>query len=150
MRVRVRNTSPLKRFPENRANGSGIGPMPPSQAARLKLMRLTQSDLGGGEKRIIRSPQLFRQKVFDPLRHDGMDIIADWEEKCREGLTELGIDLPSVLIEFSLGDVNVLELQRGYCSIAGTSQQSEGDQRLIPPLDLRPGRHHRENMADLL
>src|SRR6516165_10297948 len=150
MMVRVRNTSPLERFSENRADGSSIAPMRPSHTTRLKFTRVAEGNLGSGEQRVIASPQLFSQKVFDPLRHDRTDIVADWEEISRKGLTKLRIHLPSVLIEFSLGDVDVLELQRGYCSIAGTGQQSEGDQCLIPPIDLRPGRHHRENMADLL
>jgi hypothetical protein len=52
VRVCIRNTSPLERFPKNRANRPGIAPVRPSQAARLKLMRFTESDLGSeGEAR---------------------------------------------------------------------------------------------------
>jgi hypothetical protein len=72
--VSVRNTSPLEGVPENCADGSGIAPVRPSQAARLKLMRLTQCDLCCGEQRVVRSPQLFGQKIVNPLRYDRTDI----------------------------------------------------------------------------
>jgi hypothetical protein len=79
-----------------------------------------------------------------------MDIFADWKEICDEGLTEFRIDLPSVLIDLAFGNVDVLELWRGYCSVAGTSQKRKGDQCPIAPLDLRFHRHRGEDMTNLL
>src|SRR5262249_8151528 len=108
VRICVWNTSPRKRFPEDGADGPSVAPMRPSQATCLKLPGLTKNDLGSREQRITRPPQLFRQKVVDPLHHDRTNILADRKEIGRESLAEFCFYLPSVLNKLSFTDVDVL------------------------------------------
>ena len=109
--VRIGNASPLKGFPENRANRPSTPPMRPSYTGRLKLMAPAKGDPSGREKRIIRSPQFLGVEIIDPFLHDRADIVADGKEKGRKRLAELGIHLPSVLIELPFSHVDVLQLQ---------------------------------------
>ena len=58
--------------------------------------------------------------------------------------------MPRVLVDPALVDIDVLELEGRNRPVAGAGQGGEGDQCPVAALDLGAGRHHPDDMPDLL
>ncbi|OQC06616.1 MAG: hypothetical protein BWX79_02049 [Alphaproteobacteria bacterium ADurb.Bin100] len=150
VRVEVRQPGAGECIPEDRADARGTAPVRPFQPEGLKLPRRPQPYARRREQRIVIAPQHLLPQKRNPVRHDLADVIADREEVGGEGLAELRLDLPCILIHAARDEVDVLQLHRCNRAVPRAGQQREGDQGTIAPLDLALPRHHGDDVPGLL
>jgi hypothetical protein len=140
VRVEVRQPGAGECVAEDRADARGTAPVRPFQPEGLELPRRPQPYARRREQRVVIAPQHLLPQKRHPVRHDLADVIADREEVGGEGLAELRLDLPCILIHAARDEVDVLQLHRRNRAVPRAGQQREGDQGTIRrSISLWPG-----------
>jgi hypothetical protein len=102
------------------------------------------------EEGIVRSEELTFHEFSDPFGDEHLNVPANRKERRDETLACLRPDVVRVLVDSSPLEVDVTDEHRSDGIVSGATQNGEGDQGSISPLDERFDGHGRENMPNLL
>ena len=101
----------------------------------------TQTDFRSWKQRVAGAKQLFRFEELDPVNDELLDAVTNRKERRPECLTILRANFAGILEDHTFLDVDMLQRHRGDCIVSGSAEQGERNQRPVPPLDVRLGRH---------
>jgi hypothetical protein len=104
--VEVRQARSSERRHEDHADRRGARIVLPRDADSGELAVRVLHNLRCREKRVVEAPELLFKQVLDPVDHDLRDVVAHREEPRREGLARLRLDLPGVLLDLALDEVD--------------------------------------------
>ena len=85
-----------------------------------------------------------------PFSDDAQRLFAYRKEPGGDGLPSLGRDVPPVLENMTLREIDMLELERRQGAVARAGQDCERDQGAVAQFDVGRGWHRFEDVDDLL